>query len=526
MNPLFRGGLSRGPHESCFDVYYRPPTYPMICVSIGRSRHRHMLAEHKHLVEQGARLVELRLDYIGSRVNIQRLLKDRPCATIVTVRREQDGGKFTGSEDTRLTMLRQAIVNGVEYIDLEEDVAGMIPRFGKTKRIISYHSFRNTPDNLRELHTRMKSLDADVVKITTMANQPRDNVRILEMVQESDFPTVGMCMGDIGTPSRILGAKFGAAFTYATFHHERVLAPGQLSYDQMVNVYRHNSIGRETAVYGVIADPIGHSLSPQVHNAAFGELGIDAVYVPFRVPFDTLGQFMEDAPRLPIRGLSVTIPHKETIAKFLTKVDPAVKGIGAVNTVVFKDSQVIGYNTDYKAAMDCLEHALGGVPATPKEASPLKGKHVLVLGAGGVARAIMYGLQRRGARSVIASRTKSRAQILAETFQGRAVDWQARHTADAEIVINCTPVGMHPNVDETPFNKSHLKPSTIVFDTVYNPESTLFLKEARSHGCKVVTGVEMFIRQAALQFLLFTACEAPNALMRETLMRAIGPVRF
>ena len=359
-----------------------------------------------------------------------------------------------------------------------------------------------------------------------MANQPHDNLRVLEMMQESDSPTIGMCMGDIGTPSRILGPKFGAPFTYATFHHERALAPGQLSYDQMVNIYRHNSIGPETAVYGVIADPIGHSLSPQIHNAAFGAAGIDAVYVPFRVPFDTLGQFIEDVPRLGIRGLSVTIPHKEAIAKFLTKVDPAVKGIGAVNTVLFKGDEVLGYNTDYKAAMDCLENRAGRRRAARTARARCKDKKVLVLGAGGVARAVMYGLQRRGAKTTIASRTRSRAQFLAETFGGKCVEWPARHIADAEIIVNCTPVGMHPNVDESPFNKSHLKPSMIVFDTVYNPESTLLLKEARSHGCRIVTGVEMFIRQAALQFLLFTGKEAPEALMRETLKRAIGPVKY
>jgi 3-dehydroquinate dehydratase/shikimate dehydrogenase len=497
----------------------------MICVSIGRSRHKHMMAEHRHLCEQGAELVELRLDYISSRVNIQRLLKDRPCKTVISVRREQDGGKYTGSEDARLIMLREAIANGVEYIDLEEDIAGTIPRFGKTKRIISYHSFRNTPDNLRELHARLKSLDADIVKIATMANQPHDNLRVLEMMQESDSPTIGMCMGDIGTPSRILGPKFGAPFTYATFHHERALAPGQLSYDQMVNVYRHNKISPATGVFGVVADPVAHSLSPQIHNAAFGVASIDAVYVPFRVPFDALGQFIEDVPRLGIRGLSITIPHKEAVAKYLTKVDPAVKGIGAVNTVLFKGPDVLGYNTDYKAAMDCLEHALGGAvpPGTP---SPLKDKKVLVLGAGGVARAIMYGLQRRGAKTTIASRTKSRSQYLAETFGGRCIEWSARHISDVEIIVNCTPVGMHPNVDESPFNKSHLKPSMVVFDTVYNPESTLLLKEARSHGCRTVTGVEMFIRQAALQFLLFTGKEGPEPLMRETLKRAIGPVKY
>lgn len=496
----------------------------MICVSIGRSRHKHMLAEFAHLVEQGAELVELRLDYISTRVNIQRLLKDRPCQTVVTVRREQDGGKYTGSEEARLIMLREAIANGVEYVDLEDDIAGKIPRFGKTKRIISYHNFRHTPDNLRELHTRMKALDADIVKIATMANQPHDNLRVLEMMQESDCDTVAMCMGDIGTPSRILGPKFGAKFTYATFHHERALAPGQLSYDQMVNVYRHKNIKPETDVFGVVADPVGHSLSPQIHNAEFGALGLDAVYVPFRVPFDILGNFMEDVTRLGIKGLSVTIPHKEAIAKFLTKVDPAVKGIGAVNTVLFKNDEVLGYNTDYKAAMDCLENALGGAvpPGTP---SPLQDKKVLVLGAGGVARAIMYGLQRRGAKTTIASRTRTRAQFLADSFGGKCVDWSARHMP-ADIVVNCTPVGMHPNVDESPFSKSNLKPTMIVFDTVYNPESTLLLKEARSHGCRIVTGVEMFIRQAQLQFLLFTGKEASEPRMRETLKRAIGPVKY
>jgi 3-dehydroquinate dehydratase / shikimate dehydrogenase len=496
----------------------------MICVSIGRSRHKHMLAEFSHLVEQGAELVELRLDYINSRVNIQRLLKDRPCATVITVRRECDGGKFTGSEEARLMMLREAIANGVEYVDLEDDIAGKIPRFGKTKRIISHHNFRNTPDNLRDLHDKMKALDADIVKIATMANQPHDNVRVLEMMQQSDCPTIGMCMGDIGTPSRILGPKFGAPFTYATFHHERALAPGQLSYDQMVNVYRHKSLGPETEVYGVVADPIGHSLSPQIHNAEFAATGMNAVYVPFRVPFDVLGQFMEDMGRLDIKGLSVTIPHKEAIAKFLSKVDPAVKGIGAVNTVLFKGGEVLGYNTDYKAAMDCLENALGGAvpPGTP---SPLQDKKVLVLGAGGVARAIMYGLQRRGAKTTIASRTRSRAQLLADTFGGKCLDWPARHVP-SDIIVNCTPIGMHPNVDESPFNKSNLKPTMIVFDTVYNPESTLLLKEARSHGCRTVSGVDMFVRQAKLQFFLFTGQEPSEARMRETLKRAIGPVKY
>ena len=495
----------------------------MICVSIGRSRHKHMMIEHKHLVEQGAELVELRLDYVTARVNIQRLLKDRPSKVIVTVRREQDGGKFTGTEEQRRVILREAIAMGVEYIDLEEDIADEIPRFGTTKRIISYHNFRKTPEKLRDLHTRLASKDADIVKIATMAHNPHDNLQMLEMIQQSEIPTVGMCMGDIGTPSRILAPKFRAPFVYATFHHERALAPGQLSYDQMVQVYRHNEINEETEVYGVIADPVAHSLSPQIHNAAFAAAGINAIYVPFRVQVDALDQFVEDVTRMEVRGLSVTIPHKESIARQLTKVDPAVKGIGAVNTVLFKDNEVLGYNTDYKAAMDSLENALGGVGKRP---SPLKGKRVLVMGAGGVARAIMYGLQQREAIVCVASRTRARADALAEAFGATALEWSARHGQDVESIINCTPVGMHPNVDDSPYDKAHFRPGMVVFDTVYNPESTLLLKEARARGCEIITGVEMFIRQAALQYFLFTGKEAPTQLMRDTLKRVIGPVKF
>ncbi|MEM8943640.1 MAG: shikimate dehydrogenase [Planctomycetota bacterium] len=496
----------------------------MICVAIGRSRHKHMMAEHRHLAEQGAGMVELRLDYVASRVNVRRLLAERTerdCKVIITCRRQQDGGKWNGTEEARLLLLREAIAEGVDYVDLEDDIANQIPRFGKTKRIISYHNFRKTPENLRELHAQMCQLDPDIVKIATMANDPHDNLRMLETMQESEVPTVGMCMGDIGTPSRILSAKFGAPYTYATFHHERTLAPGQLSFKQMTEIYRFKNIGPNTAVYGVIADPVGHSLSPHVHNAAFEAAGIDAVYCPFRVPSDTLDLFIKDATRLGIQGLSVTIPHKEAIARHLTKVDPAVKSIAAVNTVVFEGSELIGYNTDYNSAMYCLENALGTVAADP---SPVKNKRVLVLGAGGVARPIVYGLRSRGALVTVASRTKNRSEKLAKSFDCKAIDWDSRLRAQCDVVVNCTPIGMHPNVDESPVTKTFLKPSMVVFDTVYNPESTLLIKDARERNCHAVTGVDMFEKQAELQFKLFTKQDAPAGLMREVLKRAIGPI--
>ena len=333
-----------------------------------------------------------------------------------------------------------------------------------------------------------------------------------------------MCMGDIGTPSRILGPKFGAPFTYATFHHERALAPGQLSYQQMIEIYRHDAINRDTAIYGVIADPIGHSLSPQVHNAAFGEAGIDAVYVPFRVPFDALGQFMDDVPRLGLRGLSVTIPHKEAIAKFLTE--------GRSGRQRHRGRQ---------------HGAVQGGPGARLQ-HRLQGGH-------GLAR---RRVRRRSAPAPARSRTSACWCSARAAWRGRSCTacnaavrrprspaapargpstWPTSSAAGPSIGRpGTTPTSTSsstarrsaciPTSMKRPSAESYLKPAMIVFDTVYNPESTLLLKEAKSHGCRVVTGVEMFIRQAGLQFMLFTGREAPYQLMRETLKRAIGPVRF
>lgn len=489
----------------------------MICVSIGRGRHRHMIAEHRHLVEQGAKLVELRLDYVRGDVNIKRLLADRPSPVVIACRREADGGRFTGSEEQRRMLLRTAVAEGAEYIDLEEDVAAEIPRFGKTKRIISLHDFRKTPDDLEAIHQRLAAMDADIVKIATMANRPEDNLRMLQLVAKAKVPTVGLCMGDIGTPSRILAARFGAPFTYATFHHERTLAPGQLSFQQMKEIYRYDKINAETEVYGVIADPVGHSLSPLIHNAAFEQLGMNRVYVPIRVPREDLPTFLDQASQWGIRGLSVTIPHKEAVIPKLTEIDPAAEGIGAVNTIVFQGQTLHGYNTDHRAAMASLEDALrqsGGGD------EPLKDKVAMVLGSGGVGKAIAFGLVERGCQVVLTDGEVERAIQLSNKLKCRWVEWSNRHTVNVDVLANCTPIGMHPEVDETPFDKHHLRPSMVVFDAVYNPENTLLVKDARARSCKVITGVDMFVRQACMQFHLFTGQDGPAGLMRDIIKQA------
>jgi 3-dehydroquinate dehydratase/shikimate dehydrogenase len=481
-----------------------------------------MIAEHRHLAEQGARLVELRLDYINGEVNVKRLLNERPCPVVVSCRRDVDGGKFAGTEEQRLLLLRTAIAEGAEYVDLEDDVAASIPRFGRTKRIVSLHDFHKTPDDIEAIHARLCTLDPDIVKICTMANHPHDNVRMLQISRGSKVPTIALCMGDIGVPSRILAGKFGSPFTFATFSRERVLAPGQLSFEEMTEIYHYDDIREDTEVYGVIADPVGHSLSPLIHNAAFQHAKLNKVYIPIRVPREDLSQFIDDAKDLDIRGLSVTIPHKEDVIRTLTEADGAVRGIGACNTVVFKGSDRLGFNTDYRAAMDSLEMVCGGAQSLKEQ---LDGRTALVLGAGGVAKAMAYGLMRRGLRVVVTDIALEQALTMAKTFNCRSVEWPLRHSVPAELLVNCTPVGMHPNVDETPYDKLHLRPSTIVFDVVYTPENTLLVKDARARNCTVVTGVDMFVRQACLQFQHFTGQEGPSDLMRETIRRAIGAAR-
>jgi 3-dehydroquinate dehydratase/shikimate dehydrogenase len=496
----------------------------MICVSIGRGRHRHIIAEHRHLAEQGVRLVELRLDCIQGDVQVRRLLKDRPCPTIITCRRASDGGRWEKSEEARETLLRTAIVEGAEYVDVEDDIAARIPRYGATKRIVSHHDFSRTPADLAAIHARLAALDADVVKIATMANHPDDNLRMLELVQAAEVPTVGICMGDIGAPTRMLAGRVGSPFTFATIYDDRALAPGQVGWRTMRDTYRYDAIGPTTRIYGVVADPVSHSLSPVVHNAALAAAGIDAVYLPFRVPADQLDAFLAGADRWPLAGLSVTIPHKEAVLSRCAVLDELVRSIGAANTLAFRPEGIAAFNTDATAAIESLQTAVVDA-VKPAKTGPLGVKTALVLGAGGAARAVAFGLRREGVEVTVAARTVDRGRALAADVGCRAVDWAARYRLPYDCVVNATPVGMHPNVDETPFDREHLRPYMIVFDTVYNPENTLLVKQSQSVGCRTVTGVEMFVRQAANQFRIWQGIDPPSDVMREALKRATASAK-
>lgn len=497
----------------------------MICVTIGRGRHSSLLAEWKAAAEAGADLVELRIDCLRRDPDLKRILANRLTPVVFTIRRGADGGLWRGDEDKRQKLIREAIVMGVEYVDLEADTALQIPRprFGKTQRIVSIHDFKRTPTRLEELYEQIEKGDPDVVKMACLARTLEDASRMLKFVGTTKKPTIGVGMGSLGLFTRILGAKFGSPFTYAGFNPDQTFAPGMPRLSDLKRDFRYDQIDAETEVYAVIGDPIGHSLSPAIHNAAFRDLGLNKVMVPIQIPAGTLKESLATLEWLNIKGMSVTIPHKEAIVPLLSAVDKSVERTGACNTVISVDKKLVGHNTDYRAAMQSLEQTLGGSP--DDEHSALLDKQVLIIGAGGVARSISYGLARRGAGVMICNRDDERALKLAEDVGCRSITWTMRAGTPCDILINATPVGMHPNVDESPVPPAAFRPGMIVFDTVYHPENTLFLKLGQSHECITISGVDMFVYQAALQFQYYTGKDAPVDLMREVVQKKLNPAK-
>jgi 3-dehydroquinate dehydratase / shikimate dehydrogenase len=496
-----------------------------VLVVIGRTRHKMVTAELQEAIKRGGKFIELRLDFLAKAIDFKRLTPYKQCPWVATLRRPVDGGRFPGTEAERQVILRQAIVSGVfEWVDLETDIANVIPRFGKVKRIISYHNLGETPPNLDDIYAKMLEQDADVYKIAVSSQTPDDVMRVLRLQQTAPKPTVAFCMGDIGQPTRFLSLKYGAPWIYAAFNKERGIAPGLPSFDEFRTTYPVRNITRETRIYGIVGDPLGHSLSPLLHNYMYTKLGVNALYLPFRIPRGLLQDAIEAYSEIPVSGYSVTIPHKEAAAALAREKELNVEVTGAANTLLrLPDGKFYGANTDYTAAVESIKaHLVERAKDGP--VVQLTQLSVLILGAGGAARAVAFGLHREGAQITIAGRTYERAQRLAEEVKCKAVDWHARHSVSFDVLVNCTPVGMHPNVDEAPCHFSVLKPGMIVFDTIYRPETTLLLREARGRGCDTVTGVDMFIRQAAKQIEMFTGQTPDLAHMRDIVRKALSPL--
>ena len=486
----------------------------MICVSITASTND----EAREVLKQAAQvadLAELRLDFMTEAPDLEALLQDKPCPVICTNRPVREGGRRSGRESDRVALLEQAAALGADYVDIELDSARLLGEVGETKRIISYHNFAQTPDNLPDILTEMKDKGADVAKFATFANRLVDNATMLELVQSADIPVIGVCMGELGQPTRILTCKFGGLLTFATIAPGTESAPGQIPAAEMRDFYRVHEHGPQTRIYGVIGNPIGHSMSPAIFNAAFKALGMDAVYLAFRV--EDVADFVETFKRLGMLGCSVTIPHKQNIMPFMDEVDGLVKRIGAMNTVARKDGKLLGTNTDLLAAISGIEEALES-----KGTPGIEGKAAAMIGAGGAGRAIAFGLVDRGAELTIVNRTQSKAEALASELGCECRPLGELGQLAADILVNSTSVGMHPNEDASPAPVGMLREGMVVFDAVYNPIETRLLREAKARGAVTVSGFDMFVKQAAAQFELWFGQPAPREVMGKVIQERLG----
>lgn len=492
---------------------------PRVAVALGFASAESLLEHACREADAGERFLEFRLDYLERPQEaasvIRRFVKQHPeCLVLATCRRRQNRGRFNGSLEEQIRTLESAVVAGAHGVDLEIESAEAAPAAaaGLQKRtwlLISYHNFESTPA-LEPIYRRLTRLPADLYKVVTTARKPSDNQRVLRLVRaHARTPLVALAMGPTGVPSRVLGPAFGCRYTYAAPGEASGTAPGQPSARQLRHLYRIEKLSRKTRIYGVIADPIGHSISPAVHNRAFQARRIDGVYLPFHVPGGQLKDFMGLAENLPVAGFSVTIPHKQKIVRYLDGLDPLARRIGAVNTVWRRAARWMGTNTDAYGVRVPLERRLR-----------LAGASVLLVGNGGAARGAAFTLADAGARLAIVGRNPDRVRALARSCGAEALLREHLASRRFDVLIHATPLGMFPNLNECFFPDAI--PAEIVFDMVYNPVETLLIRRAREQGKQVICGLEMFIEQAARQFEIWTGQSAPRAAMERAAQEALA----
>ncbi|KAM3272956.1 hypothetical protein ACQJBY_042790 [Aegilops geniculata] len=503
----------------------------LLCVPATACAPREMAAEVAAAAALGADLAELRLDRLAGfapRRDLPALLaKPRTLPALVTYRPKWEGGEYEGDDEPRFEALQLAMELGAEYVDIELKVADKFIKFMSGKKpencklIVSSHNYDNTPsaEELASLLAQIQATGADIVKIATTATEIVDVSRMFQILvhcQEKQVPIIGLVMNDRGFISRVLCPKFGGYLTFGSLEKGKESAPSQPTAADLINVYNIRQIGPDTKVFGIIGNPVGHSKSPILHNEAFRSVGLNAVYVPFLV--DDLAKFLSTYSSPDFAGFSCTIPHKEAAVRCCDEVDPIARDIGAVNTIIRKpDGKLVGYNTDYVGAISAIEDGIRATQPTHSTVSPLAGRLFVVIGAGGAGKALAYGAKEKGARVVIANRTFARAQELGNLIGGPALtltELENYHPEEGMILANTTAIGMHPNVNETPLSKQALKSYAVVFDAVYTPKETRLLREAAECGATVVSGLEMFIRQAMGQFEHFTGMPAVDGKFR------------
>lgn len=506
-----------------------------LCAPIMVDHPAQALADASAARAAGADLVEFRLDrFTDDRDAAVALVKDCPLPCIVTIRPSWEGGEYDGDDMHRIALIEHIGVTchgqGPAYFDVElaaynrsanlrQKVNLVVdhpeqPRRTDAGLILSSHDFQTRPADLtRRLQAMADYQGCRVVKLAWAARSLRDNLEAFEIIRQRTKPTIALCMGEYGLMSRVLAKKFGALLTFAAIDNSKGTAPGQPTIEELKSLYRWNKLNQDTQVFGVIGDPVAHSMSPAIHNAGFDAMGFNGVYLPMRIPPEyehfkaTVGSFLAERS-LHFRGASVTIPHKQNLLRFAEEqggeIEPLAKKIGAANTLTVRDDgSLYASNTDYAAAIESVSnHQAEGDDF-------IRGAKVAVIGAGGAARAIVAGYKHCSARVTVFNRTQEKAIELARGFDADAAPIDSLKDAEFDILINCTPIGMHPNVDATPFPFELPGNRPLVFDTIYNPTETRLLREAKAAGCVTVSGVEMFARQAAAQFERWTGMPAP-----------------
>ncbi len=481
--------------------------------------------------------IELRVDHLrdAEDVVIRSVAESRPPSVplILTIRAADEGGAWDGDDVERMSRLI-ALAPSANFVDVElatwKRSANIRQKVGlavgaadaadRRRLILSIHDLQGRPNRLHGMLAEIfEEESADLAKIAWRARTVRDNFEAFDLLRTAPKPLIALCLGPNGHPSRILARKFGAFASYAAVDEAHPAAPGQLSMAELRGRFRWDAIGPTTRVFGLVGQPVEHSLSPDLHNTAFGETGFDAVYLTFPVEpsYESFKAFMLEAlarPWLDLGGLSITIPHKENALRFVRehsgKVDSAAERAGAVNTLrVSDDQRVEGFNTDVPAVLEAITGLLG------RKATELGGLRCAVLGAGGVARAVVAALAPTGTEITVYNRTTARAERLAGEMGCAARTWSERALLDCELVVNCTSIGMGIGNVESPLAAEALRPGMFVFDTIYRPAETKLVALAVARGCRAANGVSMFVDQAVRQFSIWTAHPAPRARMLE-----------
>jgi 3-dehydroquinate dehydratase/shikimate dehydrogenase len=463
------------------------------------------------------RTIEMRLDWLADDREIGRFLarltQNPPRAVLIaTCRRREAGGRFRGTIARQLLHLADALRAGCSWYDLEIESAAKCPPelldvlLGEGRQLASAHFFSGPRGSWKRLESNLARSRPDAIKVAALCHSLAESLHLLRLAQ-GRRDLVAVPMGDVVLPARVLALREGSVLAYAPV--ENATAPGQVSLHDMKNLYRADQLRRKTRIYGVIGNPISHSLSPQLQNAAFQARKMDAVYLPFLVT--QLPDFLAAIEPLGIRGFSVTLPHKQNILRHLNDCDPMAAAIGAVNTVVVRGAgKLYGYNTDYVGVLRALERRM-----------PLRGSRVLILGAGGAARAVAFALAQSGASVCISARRPEKARALARAVGAEAVPRVSIRREFFDAIVNATPVGMHPRVARSPLEARELN-CRLVFDLIYRPRVTRLLQLAARRGIETVSGLDMFLAQGAAQWEIWTGERAPVAPMRRAVLRALA----